>query len=155
MSLLCFIPGCLTERPMAVPWHYHLFNLLPPTPPSSFSSLLLNLWPIYTLENQKSLLKLRRALQQETTVSMNPIIRGRSDLQPHNLSFDSYKWGKLRLLYWKFLRCNKTTTVSSFGLQTAPVIQLWRGQFAAVADLGFFWCSMCLGPQTGGSFLFH
>lgn len=34
---MCFIPGCLTKHPMAVPWHYHLFNLFPPTPLSSSS----------------------------------------------------------------------------------------------------------------------
>lgn len=30
--------------PVAASWHYHLFNLFPPAPPSSSSPLLLNLW---------------------------------------------------------------------------------------------------------------
>lgn len=39
VSLLCFVPGCLTECPMTVPWHYHLFSLLPPqTPPPQSSA---------------------------------------------------------------------------------------------------------------------
>ena len=48
--------------------------------------------PIYTLDTQKSPLKLRRPLQKETTVSMNPMKRGHSDLhEPRHIFFDSYK----------------------------------------------------------------
>lgn len=100
----CFcvsLPGRLTKHPLAVPLHYHRTIIVPapltPSPKPVPPPLLLNLWPIYTQETRRNLLKLHRPLQHEITVRKSPITHGRSDLQPLHLFFDRYKSGKTRL----------------------------------------------------------
>lgn len=118
-----------------------------PHPIQRVFPLLLNLWPIYTLSTQKSLLKLHRPLQQETTVSMNPTTHGWADLLAFSSLTEAFSHGK-------FLRCNATTTSSSFQTQIVSDIPLWtlQGQFAASAGSEYFGCGVSLGPWARGFF---
>lgn len=119
-----------------------------PHPIQRLFPLLLNLWPIYTLSTQKSLLKLHGPLQQATTVSVNPTTHGWADL----LALSSLTEGSSR---GKFSRCS--TTSPSFQTQIVSDIPLWtlQGQFAASAGSEYFGCGVSLGPWAKVFFLYH